>query len=129
MPLKVAIIILLTIFTIGSLWYAVYIILHRILHRRYVRERYAFAALGVTITLIILALSSLSVAPPWTIIAGLLSHIFNDPSLALPQPNWAEKALVVGFVAFALWLLHRNSINCVMTNLFLHDQRQDYNYF
>ena len=55
-------------------------------------------------------MASVGTAPPWTIFAGLLAHVFDNPALALPQPNWAEKALVLGLVAFALWLLHRNFV-------------------
>lgn len=103
---NIAIFFALIVTTVGFLGYALYVKLRR----RFTRDRYAFAALGATVTLVCLAVASVSTAPPWTIIAALLAHLFDNPALALPEPNWAEKALVLGLVAFALWLLHRTFV-------------------
>lgn len=80
------------------------------LKRQYTRERYAFVALTATIGLVFLAVTSIVSDPPWTIVAALLAHFLDDPSLLLPESNWAEKILIVGIVFFAIWLLHRTFI-------------------
>lgn len=102
----IAIVFVLIVITVGFLGIAIYMKLRR----RFTRDRYAFAALGATVTLVCLAVASVGTAPPWTIIAALIAQLFDNPALALSEPNWAEKALVVGLVAFALWLLHRTFV-------------------
>ncbi|MCP4547055.1 MAG: hypothetical protein GY835_11370 [bacterium] len=75
---------------------------------RFSRERYAFVALGATISVAIMAVGAIFVAAPWHIIASLLPHVFNAPPVRLPESHWAEKVLVLGFAAFVIWILHRN---------------------
>lgn len=94
---------ILTILTVVLIMYVVYIRLRR----KFTRERYAFAALGATLSIVFLGIGAISAAPPWTAIATILAQILDKPSLLPPPPNWAEKALVLGFCAYALWLLNK----------------------
>lgn len=97
-------ILLFTFFAFGGYaWYMK-------MRRRFSRERYAFSALGATITLVGLTVASVGIAPPWTIIGKLLAHLLQNPQMELPEPNWAESCLVIGLAAFAIWQLNRNFV-------------------
>lgn len=92
----------LTILTLALIAYVAYLKLCR----EYTREKYAFAALVATLSIVALGLGAITAAPPWTAVATILAQLLDKPFLAPPPPNWAEKALVLAFCAYALRLLH-----------------------
>ena len=93
----------LFLLTVAVAAFAVYVKLRR----RYMRERYAFAALSATITIVALTIAAITSVPPWTGIAQLVATLLGRPVAALPQPYWSESALMIILAMFAIWLIHK----------------------
>lgn len=104
---SVIISLLLTIFIVCLVAYLVYVKFSE----KYTREKYAFTALATASTLTILAIKSVTTAPPWTSLGGLMAMMLGKPLPELHVAPWSEKILILGFTAFVIWELHKAHMN------------------
>jgi membrane protein implicated in regulation of membrane protease activity len=99
----IGILILLTLLSLG---YAAYLKFSR----KYARERFAFAALGATVCISVLMITSVGMVSPWTAVIQLAGMILDKPLETPLVPPWQERLLVVVFaliVIYFIWLAFR----------------------
>jgi hypothetical protein len=104
MSMQNAIGILLLLIACASVGYAIYV---RVRSNSYTRERYAFAILSAEVSLVILAIHSITAKPFWAVMAGAWHHIFEGASVPEEPHHWSENVLVVILVIFVITIMNR----------------------
>lgn len=94
------IIVILTFVVIMLGFYILYIFVKK----RFSRERYAFAALSASISLGIIAITSI-IKSPWVAIYEIIAEILNLDKIEFLTPHWSEQILVLGFVSYIISLI------------------------
>ena len=105
MPLSTSyvLIILLTVVALLAVVYALYI---KFKAKSYTRERYAFAALGATVSLTTLGITIMTASTPWKAAAKVVAALLGKPIGSEPS-SLSEKLMLGILIGFAIHQIFR----------------------
>jgi hypothetical protein len=99
--------IMLLLVACSSLCYAIYV---KLRSNSYTRERYAFAVLSAEMTLVILAIHSITAKPFWATLPSAWAQLTGSAQTPEQSVHWSEEVLVVLLVVFAITMMNRTLI-------------------
>src|SRR5690242_6762143 len=124
MTLQGIVIIVLSLLLICATAYGLYI---KRKDKDYTRERYAFAALAAVINLVGIGIAATTARKtPLSALREFWAFITGSPAPAAPEPlAFAEQALILIFIAFVIYVIHRTFVTWGGAVSVEDKQRQD----